>query len=69
MIALVTNWDAESEPIKATVNQLIMLGFPFDAWECQTVSSDIPADLSRFDALLIDGERFRECTPEEEKRL
>ena len=69
MIALVTNWDAESEPIKATVNQLIMLGFPFDAWESQTVSRAIPADLSRFDALLIDGERFRECTPEEEKRL
>lgn len=69
MIAFVTGWDADSPPIRASVDRLIVLGIPFDGWETQTLSPDIPDDLSRFDAMVIDGERFRACTPREAEKL
>ena len=69
MLAFVTDWDVESQPVKASINQLIMLGMPFDGWTEQTVSGRIPEDLSRFDGMVIDGDRFRRCTPEEAAKL
>ena len=69
MISVVTNWGDESVPIRSSLNQLIMLGIPFDGWKKQTLSGEIPEDLSLFDAMVIDEERFRNCSAEEEKRL
>lgn len=69
MIAFVTQWEEDSLPIKSAINQLMMLGIPFDGWEKQSLSRDIPEDLSIFDGMIIDEERFRSCTADEEARL
>ncbi len=69
MLAFVTIWDNDSRIIKAVINQLIMLRIPFDGWEQQQLSRDLPPDLEKFDGIIIDEERFRQCTPAEKARL
>lgn len=69
MLAFVTIWDNDSRIIKAVINQLMMLRIPFDGWQQQQLSRDLPPDLEKFDGLIIDEERFRQCSPAEESRL
>ena len=69
MIIFLTRQQATDLPVRVPVHQLLELKIPFIGWQEQRLPDKIPADLEKYDALLIDDAILREAAEEDRKRL